>query len=143
METEKIDTSYFKGLLLRGIRDVFEAQRLIANKRIYQSGHERVRYKRDGDEMKSRSGALMAALNNPQYLLSDSGEGVHAELSYPLYLRFLDMKRLGNWQIYNRQLWGILYKETFIQMRFAMSDWLLAFTRTILMQSLSPLNNSK
>ena len=140
MEAEKIDTIYFKELLQKGIRDIFEAQRLIANKRIYQSGHERVRKKLEGNTMQSRSGALMAALNNPQYLLSNDGDGVHAELAYPLYLRFLDMKRLGNWKIYNRQLWGILYKETFIKMRYGFSDWLDEFTRKSLSQSFQPLN---
>lgn len=141
MDAEKIDTIYFKELLQKGIRDIFEAQRLIANKRIYQSGHERVRTKRDGNTMQSRSGALMAALNNPKYLLSNDGDGIHAELAYPLYLRFLDMKRLGNWKIYNRQLWGILYKETFVQIRYGFSEWLAEFTRKTLTQSLQPLSS--
>ncbi len=141
MEAEKIDTNYFKELLQKGIRDIFEAQRLIANKRIYQSGHERIRQKREGNAIQSRSGALMAALNNPKYLLSNDGDGVHAELAYPLYLRFLDMKRVGNWQIYNRQLWGILYKETFVQMRYGFSEWLTEFTHKTLTQSFQPLTS--
>ena len=36
MEAEKIDTIYFKELLQKGIRDIFEAQRNKANKRIYK-----------------------------------------------------------------------------------------------------------
>lgn len=143
MDAEKIDTIYFKELLQKGIRDIFEAQRLIANKRIYQKGHERIREKREGHTMRSRSGALMAALTSPEYLLSNDGDGVHAEMGYPLYIRFLDMKRLGNWKVYNRQLWGILYKETFVKMRFGFSEWLEEFTRKTLTQSFTPLNSKQ
>ncbi len=34
------------------------------------------------------------------------------------------MKRLGNYRIYNRPVWGILYKETFNDIRFEFSAWL-------------------
>ena len=42
----------------------------------------------------------------------------------PTYLRLLDRKRLGNYRIYNRPVWGILYKETFNDIRFEFSAWL-------------------
>lgn len=134
---------FLKETLQKGIRDIFEAQRLIAREKIYQTGHERTREKRDGRSFRSRSGRLMEALNNPDYLLStDSSGGVHADLNYPIQIRFLDMKRLGNWKIYNRQIWGILFKETFIEMRYGLSDWLQKFTHDTLEESLKPLNNS-
>lgn len=137
------DMLFLKETLQKGIRDIFEAQRLIARKKIYQTGHERVREKRDGQSMKSRSGRLMEALDNPNYLLSaDSARGLHVDLNYPIQIRFLDMKRFGNWQIYNRQIWGILFKETFIEMRYGLSDWLQKFTHDTLEESLKPLNNS-
>ncbi|EOA52049.1 hypothetical protein HMPREF1214_04873 [Bacteroides sp. HPS0048] len=33
-------------------------------------------------------------------------------------MRFMDMKRVGNWQIYNRQVWGILYNNTINAVRY-------------------------
>ncbi len=39
METEGIKAQYFKQQLEKGIRDILEAQRLIASSRIYQKGH--------------------------------------------------------------------------------------------------------
>lgn len=108
METEGIKAQYFKQQLEKGIRDILEAQRLIASSRIYQKGHDRVREQRNGATIQGRSGALMAALTNPRYRISPDGAGVRTETTLPTYIRFLDMKRHGNYQIYNRQVWGIL-----------------------------------
>ena len=66
----------------------------------------------------------MEALMHPQYRISADGPGIKAETTLPTYIRFLDMKRLGNWKIYNRQIWGILYKETLNNTKYEYRDWL-------------------
>ena len=124
METEGIEIQYFKQQLETGIRDILEAQRLIASSRISQKGHDRVKIKLKGPTVKGRSGALMEALTNPRYFISPDGKGVRAETTLPTYIRFLDMKRHGNYQIYNRQIWGILYNETFQNVKYEYRDWL-------------------
>lgn len=124
MEAESIKAQYFRQQLEKGIRDIFEAQKVIATERIYQSGHDRIRYKRGGPTLQGRSGVLLEALTNPRYSIINDGEGVRTETVVPTYIRFLDMKRHGNYQIYNRQVWGILYKETLINTKYEFRDWL-------------------
>ncbi len=80
----------------------------------------------------------MEALTNPRYLLTPDGEGVRAETTLPTYIRFLDMKRHGNYQIYNRQIWGILYNETLQNTKYEFSDWLRKYTT----ESLEQLNKN-
>ncbi len=124
METESIKVQYFKQQLEKGIRDILESQRFIATSRIYQKGHDRVREQRSGATVKGRSGVLMAALTNPRYRISPDGSGVRTETTLPTYIRFLDMKRHGNYQIYNRQIWGILYTETIQNVKYEYREWL-------------------
>ncbi len=124
MEAESIKAQYFRAQLEKGIRDIFEAQRAIATERIYQSGHDRIREKRGGSTIQGRSGVLLEALTNPRYHITPDGEGIRTETTLPTYIRFLDMKRHGNYQIYNRQIWGILYKETLINTKYEFRDWL-------------------
>lgn len=66
----------------------------------------------------------MEALKNPVYRLSASGSGITSVSTVPLSMRFLDMKHLGNWQIYNRQIWGILYSETLLNIKTEWRDWI-------------------
>lgn len=124
MEVESIKSQYFRQQLEKGIRDILEAQKNIATARIYQSGHDRVRQKRDGSTIRGRSGALLEALTNPRYSISNGGAGLRTETTLPTYIRFLDMKRHGNYQIYNRQIWGILYKETLVNTKYEFRDWI-------------------
>lgn len=110
---------YFTEYVNRGFRRIFEEQRRIAAANIY----EKQAYRTDGTP-RSRSGRLQQALASPTFSITGSGSGISAKAQYPTYLRFLDMKRLGNYRIYNRPVWGILYKETFNDIRFEFSAWL-------------------
>lgn len=112
-------TQYFTEYVNRGFRRIFEEQRRIAAAKIYG----KQAYRTDGTP-RSRSGRLQQALSSPTFSISGSGAGISATAQYPTYLRFLDMKRLGNYRIYNRPVWGILYKETFNDIRFEFSAWL-------------------
>lgn len=110
---------YFTEYVNRGFRRIFEEQRRIAAAKIYG----KQAYRTDGTP-RSRSGRLQQALASPTFSITGSGSGISAKVQYPTYLRFLDMKRLGNYRIYNRPVWGILYKETFNDIRFEFSAWL-------------------
>ena len=110
---------YFTEYVNRGFRRIFEEQRRIAAANIY----EKQAYRTDGTP-RSRSGRLQQALASPTFSITGSGSGISEKAQYPTYLRFLDMKRLGNYRIYNRPVWGILYKETFNDIRFEFSAWL-------------------
>ena len=124
METEGLKIQYFKQQLEKGIRDILEAQRLIARSRMFHKGLDRIREQRRKGTFQKRSGALMTALTNPRYLVSTDSGGVRTETTVPTYIRFLDMKRNGNWQIYNRQVWGILYSETLQNIKYEYHDWI-------------------
>ena len=110
---------YFTEYVNRGFRRIYEEQRRIAAAKIYG----KQAYRTDGTP-RSRSGRLQQALASPTLSITGSGSGISAKAQYPTYLRFLDMKRLGNYRIYNRPVWGILYKETFNDIRFEFSAWL-------------------
>lgn len=110
---------YFTEYVNRGFRRIFDEQRRIAATKIYG----KQAYRTDGTP-RSRSGRLQQALASPTFSITGSGSGISAKAQYPTYLRFLDMKRLGNYRIYNRPVWGILYKETFNDIRFEFSAWL-------------------
>lgn len=134
MEAESLKAQYFRQQLEKGVRDIFEAQRAIATERIYQVGHERIREKRGGFTLRGRSGILLDALTNPRYGIASDGDGINMVTTLPTYIRFLDMKRLGNYQIYNRQIWGILYKETLLNIKYEFHDWLDEHFRDLMRQ---------
>ncbi len=124
METEGLKIQFFKQELERGIKDIFEAQRMIAASGTYQRGASREIHQRKGGGLGQRTGTLLRALSNPSYTVTPSGGGVVAQTNVPLYIRFLDMKRKGNWQIYNRQIWGILYHDVRGRIRYEFQDFM-------------------
>lgn len=113
METpERIDLRLIHNELLRGMQQIFRNQREIARVNIYG---------KSGPYAGRRTGRLREFLDNPEYDVQTGNLGVHGHIDYPLYIRFLDMKKNGNNKIYNRQVWGILYKETFRHIRYTLS----------------------
>lgn len=115
-------SKYFAEYIRRGFRNIFDEQRRIAAAKIYG----KQAYRTDGTR-RSRSGTLMKALESPSFSLDSSGSTLSASVEYPKYLRFLDMKRLGNYRIYNRPIWGILYKQTLRDIRYEYKDWCRQF----------------
>lgn len=80
-----------------------------------------------------RSGRLLTSLSKHSSNTSISGESLTIFVRILPYLRFLDMAyRLRNDRIakhkrrnlalYNRVVWGVLYHETFPQLRFCFTD---------------------
>lgn len=125
-----IISKYFSEYIRRGFNNIFAEQRRIAATRIYSTEA----YRTDGTR-RSRSGQLQKALENPVLILNGSGSSLSASVNYPTYLRFLDMKRLGNYRIYNRPIWGILYKETLQDIRYEFHDWLKKYMHDALTES--------
>ena len=121
---------YFRDYINRGFRKIFDEQRRIAATKIYG----RQAYRTDGTP-RSRSGRLQQALASPSFSIAGSGSSLSATVQYPTYIRFLDMKRLGNYRIYNRPIWGILYKETFRDLRYEFTDWLAQFVKKSISES--------
>ncbi len=119
MDRDGITSQYFAEHIRKGFRSIFAEQRAIAARKIYSreartaEGYER-----------SRSHVLEQSLQSPDFSITPAGGGIETRVNYPSYIRFLDMKRLGNYRIYNRPIWGILYKQTFQDIRFEFSDWL-------------------
>lgn len=123
MNEDLIKQEFIRENIEKDFRAIFEAQRLIALERIYT----RTNYSREGRSfyqeqgygrlVKGSSGELLKALRNPVYSINLSGVGVIATSNVPLYIRFLDMKAHGNYGIYNRQIWGILYNNTLMNIR--------------------------
>lgn len=125
MENPSQVARYVETYLRRGFQTILEEQRRIAFSKIY--GH--TAFRTDGSR-RSRSGALGRALSSKNYRVSASGSGsVESTLAYPTYMRFLDMTRLGNYRIYNRPLWGILYKDTLVKIKYEYQDWLAEQTQ--------------
>lgn len=119
MNNHDLVTRYFTEHVRRGFSSIFEEQRRIAAEKIYG----RQAYRTDGT-LRSRSGMLMKALESPALKLDGGEASLSASVSYPVYLRFLDMKRIGNYRIYNRPIWEILYRETLNDIRYEFRSWL-------------------
>ena len=104
---DTLEIRYLKELLQAGFRRILENQRYIAQT----------------NNLK-RSGRLIEMLNSHPTQIQPSGRGIRGKLIYPKHIRFLDMKKKGNYKIYNRQIWGILYRDTFRKMSYMYREWL-------------------
>nr|DAT61296.1 MAG TPA: hypothetical protein [Caudoviricetes sp.] len=123
MNEDLIKQEFIREKIEKDVRAIFEAQLLISRERIYT----RTKYSREGRSFYQEKGfgktldrdsLLLKALESPQYKIEASGHGIISISNIPLYMRFMDMKRVGNWQIYNRQVWGILYNNTLHAVRY-------------------------
>lgn len=123
---------YFRQHLERGVKEIFASQLAIATSRLAHTASAGVGAKRGLNA--GRAPELIQALQNPQYVISDSGAGVEMRVPIPLSLRFLDMKHLGNMRIYNRQVWGILYSATLQDVKYEWRDYINSRIRTAFAQ---------
>lgn len=108
---------FVRAVLERDARNAYRAQHLIVSQRIYLSGKDLKATKRKKG-IERRTGTLESALLNPEFYLKSEGETFTLSAVYPLYTRFQDMKHLGNWKIYNRQLWGIFYNNAMNDIKY-------------------------
>ncbi|MDU1893026.1 MAG: hypothetical protein E6767_20305 [Dysgonomonas sp.] len=101
---------FIRRVLERDARNIYRAQELIVSQRIYLAGKDlKATQRKQG--IQRRTGRLEDSLSSPDFYLRSEGENFTVAANYPLYIRFLDMKHRGNWRIYNRQVWGILFRN--------------------------------
>lgn len=119
MVTNELTKSQFVvDVLNRDIRNIYRAQLLIAQHNVRLSGTELKQTKRAGASLAERSGRLVDSLRNPKYAVFGNDGKFQLEASVALHTRFLDMKKHGNWMIYNRQVWGILYRNSMLDIKY-------------------------
>lgn len=113
--SDDLKARYFEEHIREKIGKALDEQRKIYNSRINSVG---------GD--KSRGSLIRERLEGMSLDLHKEGEGVVARLLYPIEIRFFDMKRILDWKIYNRKLWGIMYKDLLGDIRHEFEDWIRA-----------------
>ena len=119
MIADKITKSEFIiQVLERDVKNIYQAQLLIARKNIYIKGKKLKKTKRKGSMIGSRTGSLLESLENPDYIIQQSGDKFIVSAGIVKHMRFLDMKHLGNRAIYNRQVWGILYNNALKDIKY-------------------------
>ena len=110
MNEDLIKQEFVRENIEKDIRAIFEAQYLIATERVYTSaiyptqvGQRRsfVQEQGYGRLVRGTTGRLLSALRNPVYSVGFSGRGVVATSNIPLYIRFLDMKKHGDYGMGN------------------------------------------
>ncbi len=106
-----IKRDYIMNVLDRDIRNIYRAQNLIARRNVYVVGRQLTVEHRKGPLIRRRTGALLRSLENPDYTISGNGALFNVTSNIVQHMRFLDMKKKGNRQIYNRQIWGILWRN--------------------------------
>jgi len=99
-------------VLDRDVKNIYMAQKLIAERSIYISGKDLKSSKRKGTPIARRTGRLLASLSEADYDIKFDGVKFNVSSTIALHTRFLDMKKFGNRRIYNAQVWGILYGTT-------------------------------
>ncbi len=119
-----VKSSFIVQTLERDLNSIYNAQLLIATRNIYLKGKDlkiTVRAGRQFSE-KKKAKRIIQKLQNPDFWITQSGENFTVTNLITKELRFQDMKQLGNWKIYNRQVWGILYNNSLRDIRYQISN---------------------
>ena len=119
-------------ILKRDVENIYATQRLIAEKNIYIKGKDLKTSKRKGPTIGVKTGSLLKSLQNPNYSISAEGSKFIVSARIVKHMRFLDMKSIGNWKIYNRQVWGILYNNSLKEIKYGYGQELFDLVREAL-----------
>ena len=118
MDTGNISKDEFIRIILdRDLRNIFKAQYLVASKRKCLQGKD-LKIKTRRKKINRDTEAIETALKNPNFVIQSQGEKFITESSVPVDIRFFDMRRKQNLQIYNKIIWGILYNNAYPDIRF-------------------------
>lgn len=137
--SEMTKSQFVIEVLNRDIKNIYKSQQLIAQENIRLQGKGLKEKKRSGAKIGTRTGHLLEALRNPRFTVVGSDGKFQAEAFITLQTRFLDMKRNGNWMIYNRQVWGILYNNSRVDIKYRYGEQI----RDILGEALDRAFNKK
>ncbi len=105
---DAIREAFFRRTIERDFKSILQRQLDIANRCIYRFP-DRWQTGRLRDFLASGTVTIGA---NP----------IRIAVQYPIYIRFLDMKKNGNLRIYNRPIWGKIYNETLPELRHGMTE---------------------
>jgi len=119
-----VKSSFVVQTLQRDLNNIYDAQLLIATKNTYFEGGELRMKVRAGKQFSDKRQAkrLIQKLQNPDFVITQSGENFNVVNYIVRELRFQDMKHLGNWRIYNRQVFGILYNNALRDIRYNITN---------------------
>ena len=115
---EMTKTEFVTEILKRDMENIRKAQLNIATKNEYVEGKELKTRKRKGKTIADSNAGIVESLRNANYTIIATGSSFRIEADVLKKLRFYDMKHLGNWRIYNRQVWGILYNNALIDIKY-------------------------
>lgn len=101
------------------------------------------------NNLQRRTGRLMTVLSAHQFESQESQTSQKVFVRLLPYLRFLDMQyrtrndriakfKRRNLALYNRVVWGVLYHETFPELRFGFTNEVRDGIRKMLEKSLNP-----
>lgn len=110
---------FLQNVLDYGLRKIYDRQLEIASQRTAERrANARRNYVTAGEQI---IGHLRQRLSQLQV------QGSTAEVisQIPLVMRFVDMKRYGNWEIYNKQVWGMLYRDVFSDLSQKYRSWII------------------
>lgn len=126
---------FIVNVIERDLYNISKTQLLIAEQNVYMSGKDGSTTRRRGGTINARSGAVLQALKSPSHHVDAGDTGLIVTSTIPLQMRFLDMKRHGNWKIYNRQVWGILYNNALPDIKYGYGQEISDFFRDELEQA--------
>jgi hypothetical protein len=108
---------FIRAVLERDAKNIYKAQQLIVSERIYLKGKD-LKATRRRKGIQRRTGRLEDSVSHPDYIIQSQGEEFKLALNYPLYIRFLDMRKKGNWRIYRHPIWGIINNHTIPDLKY-------------------------
>lgn len=130
MDSATAKIQYYRQYLEAGIREIMTRQRAVISSHIARAGESGVDYGSSG-----RAARLMELLKSSSPEIAREGSGVRASWDVPLALRFADMKHLGNWKVYNRQVWPMMYGEVLQDIKYEYRAWIAANFPELLKQA--------
>ena len=116
-----------------------QAQKRIFYENVYAVGKDLVKQTRKGRTLAQGSHAdIENYLNSAPASIVSTATGAISLQEMPITLRFLDMKKKGDWRIYNAQLWGILYNNSLRRIRYETGEAISEQTAKLLQDTFNP-----
>ncbi len=110
---------FLQSVLDYGLRKIYENQMNIATQRTAERKSRARAYKDGAGEY------IINTLRQRMSQVQVSGSSAEVISQIPLVMRFVDMKNYGNWEIYNKQVWGILYHDVFKDLSQKYRSWII------------------
>ena len=123
---------FLQSVLDYGVRKIYDRQLDIATQRSMASREKHRNYYKGAGEY------IIETLRQRMAQVSVQGSNAEIVSQIPLVMRFVDMKNYGNWEIYNKQVWGMLYREVFSDLSQKYRSWIIFQMRLKLGAAFTP-----